>query len=79
MENTKCNKGLDGKCCCNCNHQIELFKHPGNIINKGAISESTNMYACLVLGKMEKIRTGVVFEQKHSVCEMHDLAKREVN
>ena len=68
----KCDKGWHtGDCCCNCKNQIELFKHPWNKVNKGAISESTGMYACIVQFDCDGEQKGVIFEKQHSFCEMH--------
>lgn len=67
---TKCDKGWHtGECCCNCKNQIELFKHPSNKVNKGAISESTGMYACIA--QFDGEQEGVIFEKHHGFCEMH--------
>lgn len=71
-EDNKCDKGWhSGECCCNCKNQIELFKHPWNKINKGACSETTNMYACIVQHDCDQTNTGIIFEKQHGFCEMH--------
>lgn len=62
----------DGSCCCNCQYQIELFKHPWNKINSGTVSETTNMYACVAEHISEKNYQGTIFEKKHGMCEMHE-------
>jgi len=73
MEKIKddCDKGYKTDCCCNCKSQLELFKHPWNKINKGACSESTNMYACIVQFDDTKEQKAILFEKKHGMCEMH--------
>ena len=73
----------DGKCCCNCGNQVELFKHPGNTQKqfKGYASESTGLYACICrFDEPEKVPHphGIVFEDKHSVCEMWQPRKEEL-
>lgn len=71
-DKVKCPEGWhDGSCCCNCKNQIELFKHPWNKINKGPISESTNMYACIAQFDCDKVPKGIIFEKKHGMCEMY--------
>jgi len=65
--------GFENICCCNCAFQIELFKHPWNQhdLFKGSISESTKLYACIGLGHGDGKKQAIIFEKKHSVCEMH--------
>lgn len=68
----KCNKGWHtGECCCNCQNQIELFKHPCNKKNKGKISETTGMYACIVQIEITGDKKGILLENKHGFCELH--------
>jgi len=63
-EYIKCDKGWHtGECCCNCQNQLELFKHPWNKINKGRVTESTNMYACIVAHDIDNLHTGIIFEK----------------
>jgi hypothetical protein len=64
----KCN---NDECCCICKNQIELFKHPWNKINKGSVTDSTNMYVCIVEHNIDKTNKGILFEKKHSSCELH--------
>ena len=72
MTKTKeCDKGYKGDCCCNCNNQIELFKHPCNKVHKGSVLESTGMYACItILDEKDKYK-GILDESNHGMCEMH--------
>ena len=67
----KCEKGYKGMCCCNCKNQIELFKHPWNKVNRGKVSDSTEMYACIAQFDCDNVRKGVLFESKHGMCEMY--------
>ena len=67
-----CEKGWHtGECCCNCKNQIELFKHPWNKVNNGAISESTGMYACIAMYNMDQEQKAILFESKHGFCELY--------
>lgn len=76
METNKCDKGRpDGSCCCNCIYQIELFKHPWNKLHKGSVLESTGLYACIAPLDDTHINRGVIFEFKHSYCEVHTRRK----
>ena len=71
-QSLKCDKGeTNGNCCCNCSNQIELFKHPWNTINKGSITESAGLYACIALHDCDGNNKGIVFEKKHGSCELH--------
>lgn len=69
----KCHLGWPktGECCCNCKHQLELFKHPWNIINKGSVRESTKMYACIVEHLLQDNYNAIIFEKKHGFCELY--------
>lgn len=60
----------DKICCCICESQIELFKHPINTIYKGSISESTNMYVCIVKTKLGNNYEGFISENEHGLCEL---------
>ena len=63
-------------CCCNCRNQVELFKHPGNMVYRGSILESTGMYACTSpLNYEDEQYRGILFEEKHGLCEMHGSRK----
>lgn len=58
-------------CCCNCKNQLELFKHPWNIVNKGSILDSTKMFACIVPFDMDSKRRAIIFEKEHGECELY--------
>ena len=62
------------QCCHNCKFLIELFKHPFNKIYNGAISESTALFACIEPNATESGKDGVIFEDKHGMCEMWESA-----
>jgi hypothetical protein len=67
-----CDKSYDPeRCCCNCEHQLELFKHPLNKGKlKGRILESTKLFCCTVCHKMDKSYKGIIFDNEHGSCEM---------
>jgi len=71
------NKCNEKQCCCKCDNQTELVKHPGNIVYKGSISESTNMYACVIYLGEEKI--GILYEKKHGECELFTPIKETID
>lgn len=64
--------GGNGSCCCNCKFQLELSKHPWNKINKGNVTESSDMYACIAQHYIEEKYKGTIFEEKHGMCEFHE-------
>lgn len=69
-----CKKSYRGECCCNCQHQIILLKHPWNNGElKGNMDEETGLYACNVLftGVLEKSQKAILFDRKHGECEMY--------
>lgn len=66
----------EGRCCCNSESQKELFKHPWNKIHKGAISESTGMYACVNPTFIKN--GGILFENKHGLCELHTFKEKQI-
>ena len=66
-----CDLGHNGDCCCNCMNQITLYKHPWNIINKGASSEESGLYACISQHACDDNRKGLVYEFQHGCCELH--------
>jgi len=61
-----CKHGHKGKCCCNCKHQVKIYKHPLNhTIGKGPMSEIMG-YGCTMFFN------NIVFsESKHGICEEH--------
>ena len=76
----KCDKGYKGTCCCNCQHQLTLFKAPTNSRVPelfGPISEETGLYACPILGMLDDNKNAIISDDKHGVCEMHVLEEDE--
>ncbi len=67
----KCKTINNGDCCCNCKNHIELFKHPWNDSNKGSVSESTKMFACIVEHDVDNNHKGILFEFEHGYCELY--------
>lgn len=77
----KCDKGFDGKCCCNCANQIRLYNHctfkikqnektKGCSCSKPLKIDGKDVYACLGFHNSgEGARVNVM--SKHGVCEMH--------
>ncbi len=66
----KCEHGWhDGSCCCNCENQLELRKHPWNKdFGKGSISEGCG-FVCIAFASEE--RSAIFSETKHGMCELH--------
>jgi len=74
-----CDKGWKGMCCCNCDNQKPLFKHPLNgnqkqgliedklKIGKGPISEQMG-WVCHI--KFEEEEKYVFFDREHGMCEL---------
>ena len=66
------NNGVNtGECCCNCENQIKLKKHPWNKIYQGSMSEDSGLYACIAEHDMDDKREGTIFESKHGFCEFY--------
>lgn len=61
-----CKHGHKGNCCCNCENQVNIHKHPSNnTIGKGPMSEIMG-YGCTMFSD------NIVFsESKHGICEEH--------
>ena len=66
-------KGYKGDCCCNCQYQTTLFKHPWNKGKlKGSMKEVSGLYSCNVIFLMGNKHGGaVLFDRKHGMCEMY--------
>ena len=61
-----------GRCCCNCAHQLELFKHPMNRgVFNGRIMDSTKLYCCTIFSKIDNSSKGIIYDNKHGMCEEH--------
>lgn len=57
-----------GKCCCTCEHQVRIMKHPWNKIEelKGSMTEVA-FYGC---NMTEFNKDVVALNSQHGVCEM---------
>ena len=68
----KCDKGWhSGECCCNCQSQIKLTKHPWNkYFGKGPISEFCG-FACIVKMDFDQGQVGTFYDKEHGFCELH--------
>ncbi len=64
------NKG--GRCCCNCEHQVEIMSHPWNTMTGGRLKGPVTNVAGYGCGVMQNNQF-VFFESKHSLCEMHSF------
>lgn len=65
----------NGRCCCNCNYNVKIMRHPWNVFSggrmKGPISEIAG-YGCNLPDL-----PGIVFlETEHSLCEEHQFISR---
>lgn len=58
--------------CKGCRYLIELFKHPWNKQFKGACSESTGLYACLIEHEIDNNNNAMIFDTITVGCEMYD-------
>ena len=71
-----CDQGWDnGECCCNCQFQIDIHKHPYNSTHKGSISESTGLYACTAFKDLYGEDNVILFENMHGFCELYQNKK----
>lgn len=73
----KCFKGWpdsqSGRCCCNCQHQYEVMRHPWNTMVGGRMKGPVTVNAgwgCAGVSEGEK---KVIFmQEQHSMCEAHE-------
>lgn len=68
------NKMKMGECCCKCNRQYTVYKHPWNQgFAKGPISKIMG-YACSMpeFNKGRGQKTMIFFNNKHGMCEMFE-------
>ena len=71
----------DGQCCCNCNNQRSLRKHPwnksvffsGSIVSQVADEDGTPIFVCTAMGE------AIAFDSKHGMCEMWEIRKEGEN
>ncbi len=76
MTNDYCTKE---ECCCRCEFQIELRKHPSNQILGGAKGSVLTCLGWVCVSpelQLPNKRIGVFFDTQHSLCETF---KRKVN
>ena len=74
MNTDPCIKGDEsGLCCCNCQHQKPIYRHPGNVwTGVGEIDEIFG-YGCTVFNV-------IIFSEmanQHGSCELHKLNEDE--
>lgn len=73
----KCNEpgNHQGRCCCNCQWQKPLVKHPWNKLElfKGRISEQI-AWVCTT----PELESAIVSEREHSCCEVHDYKEENL-
>lgn len=75
----KCDKShFQGACCCNCQMQRKLMKHPANKdIGKGPISEEMG-YVCITpFDDGSNLGKAIFFDGEHGMCEMH-VPKKDI-
>lgn len=65
MENSTCN---------GCINKLTLYKHPSNNnVFKGAITESTGLFACIIFHKMGDNGHAILFDKDDAGgCEMYE-------
>jgi hypothetical protein len=73
-EDDNCLKESDWKgCCCNCKHQVIIYKHPSNrddYVN-GSIMDQLG-YLCHIEGDGNR---AIFSDRKHSFCEAYEKEK----
>ena len=63
-----------GRCCCNCEYQFEVMRHPWNKLSGGRMLGPVTMNAgwgCYAVGAEMDEKKIIFYEDEHSVCEMH--------
>ena len=71
-EDKKCDKGFKemGTCCCNCVHQMKLFKHPWNSnYGKGSIKDQMGFICKAGFPEDGVTDEAYYFEKQHGMCE----------
>lgn len=63
-----------GRCCCNCEYQYEIMRHPWNTMvggrMKGPVTQNAG-WGCYALGVEDDAPKLIFQEDEHSMCEMH--------
>ena len=71
-----CEHGHQGDCCCNCENQLKLMKHPWNKeFGKGSITEQCGYVCVMKFGDNSNSGEAVYFDFEHGMCEMHHRKK----
>jgi len=77
MENENCVIDKFKGCCCKCEYNIPLMKHPINLnIGKGNMSEIMG-FACIGFFSVNE-RIAHFFDKEHGMCELY-LHKQQDN
>jgi hypothetical protein len=78
MENNECVIDKFKGCCCKCEYNIPLMKHPMNLdIGKGRMSEKMG-YACIGFFSVNE-RIATFFDKEHGMCELFKQKENEQN
>lgn len=67
-------------CCCNCDNQKQLMKHPGNVSEwaRGKMSESFGYVCMMQFEDGSNEGEAYFFDAKHDICEFHN-PKPQIN
>lgn len=76
-----CEHGYKGACCCNCQNQIKLFKHPMNgsspidnlKFGAGSITDQCG-WVCMN-PEIGEGKSGIYFDHEHGMCECWEKRK----
>lgn len=63
-----------GRCCCNCEYQYEVMRHPWNTGAGGRMLGPVTMNAgwgCYALGAESDEKKIIFYQDEHSMCELH--------
>ena len=63
-----CDKGYEGRCCCNCEHQRPVVGHPSNRHFPSKSIVVQHGYICMIPDP-DFYPQVVFFESKHGMCE----------
>jgi hypothetical protein len=70
----KCMKdGWNDKCCCNCQNQRVILKHPWNKDDKKGHTTDVVGFGCAAPGHTHDGTSAVIFKDvRHGMCEMYE-------